>query len=283
MVLSDTFKVISLFGADVDQWARGNEFEPMTALLSKDEIERADRFQFEHLKERFLWGRVFLRQVLGRLTGVEAADVQFGVGFNGKPFLEGSRGTAGNFSFSRSGRFVVCCFATESQVGMDVEVRKELEDMAAISRTIFRDDSYTKWDALPEEQKLNAFYQSWTRKEAVAKVDGQGISNGLADIDVPLGNLERSKATCVRLHESALGQEQVGSGLAVLSDWCPFDEVAASVAFELDLAEGFEVEFCDQSEFNASGGEPSLFDSNFPIVVARRQFSFVEKENEGDE
>lgn len=277
MASRDTSNVISLFGTDINQWSDRFEIEQMKEILSDEEIERGNRFQFDQLRERFLWSRIFLRQVLSKMTGIAPREIRFGVGFNGKPFLESSGGTAGNFSFSRSGHFAVCCFTTGLRVGVDVEELKDINELSSMARTIFADEQYAQWDALQERQKQTVFYRAWTRKEAVAKIDGRGISNGLTGIDVPLEDLGKSQAAFVRLFETREGQTQVQPFSAVLSDWCPFEEVTGSVAFEANFSEVCDVEFCDQAVFAGTGGQSPWADLNFPIVSAQRQFSLPEK------
>ena len=280
MASRDTSNVISLFGTDINQWSGRFEIEQMKEILSDEEIERGNRFQFDQLRERFLWSRIFLRQVISVVTGVDAREIRFSGGFNGKPFLESSGGTDGNFSFSRSGRFAVCCFTTVLRVGVDVEILKDIDNLSSMARNIFVDKQYAQWDALPEQQKQTAFYRAWTRKEAVAKIDGRGISNGLTGIDVPLEDLGASQTACVRLLEAGAGQTQTPPYWAVLSDWCPFEEATGSVAFESNIPEVYDVALCDQVGFDGSGDQSPWVDLNFPIVSTQRQFSLIEKTND---
>lgn len=265
MVHHDTFKSISMFAADIDQWARCHEIEPTKAVLSQDEVERAERFKFDELTNRFIWGRIFLRTVLGTLTEVGASEVQFEVGFNGKPFLAKLQGSDAHFSFSRSGRFVACCFTSETPVGIDIELPKEIDDLSLMSKTIFSPERFAEWDALPAAQKRAAFYRAWRRKEAVSKIDGRGISHGVADIEVPLQQLEPLKTAQVEL-DAVLGKVPAPASSTVLSDWKPFDEVTACVAFGADISEANDVEFCDHT---------LQIDWEFPIVSAQRQFSLT--------
>jgi len=274
MTSGEAFNVISLFGVDIDQWSGFYEVEHLLQVLSREEIERADRLQVGQLKQRFLWGRFFLRQVLGSITDVGASKIQFKTGFNGKPGLLNSKGKEGNFSFSRSDRFAVCCFTTGPRLGIDVELLKHMDEMAFTARTIYCDDRHVEWDALPEQKKQMAFYQSWTRKEAVAKIDGRGITAGVKGIDVPLGSLAQSETACVQLSATVSGQVQMKPCSVVLSDWSPFDEVTACVAFEADLPDGCEVKFLDRVDFGERSPTHSL-GSSLPIVFAERHFSLI--------
>lgn len=273
MVSDDSFNMISLFGVDIDQWSGRHEIEQALKVLSEDEIERGSRYQFEHLKERFLWGRFFLRQVLSQLTGIGASEIRFEIGTNGKPSLKNVLSTQSNFSFSRSGHFAVCCFTTGVGVGIDVESLTEVEDLPTMARAIFSDDRYAHWDRLPEAKKQIAFHRSWTRKEAVAKIDGRGVSVDITGVDVPFECFGHSESHHIQLSQAVAGQVQLPPISAVVSDWCPFDEVTASVAFEADLPNGYEVAFHDRVDDNKS----NFLDVNLPIVSVQRQFSLVQK------
>jgi len=275
MVLQDSFNTISLFGVDLDQWPGCIGNKQVLNVLSEEEIKRADRYQLEHLRERFLGGRYFLRQVLGRLTGTEASEVRFEIGPNGKPFLKSAQATGGHFSFSRSGPFAVCCFAAEERVGIDIESLKEIEEMPTVAESIFSDDRYAQWASLPTHEKQNAFYRSWTRKEAAAKIDGRGISADLTCIDVPLECLGRSETAQMRLSNVKLRRKQMPPVSAVLSDWHPFHGTTACVAFEADLPAGHKVEFRDQADGEKDCGESNLLGLGSPIVFTHRQFLLV--------
>src|SRR4051794_36056053 len=57
------------------------------ATLSVQEIERAARFHFEHLRTRFIFAHGLMRTVLGAYRGVAARDLELTAGEFGKPAL----------------------------------------------------------------------------------------------------------------------------------------------------------------------------------------------------
>lgn len=94
----------------------------------------------------------------------------------GKPYFDESI----NFNISHSGKYVVCALSDEGPIGIDVE---EVRD---INIDNFRQVwTVNEWKRLNKSFYVNReFFYLWTRKEAVIKADGQGLSIELESIDV---------------------------------------------------------------------------------------------------
>ena len=94
----------------------------------------------------------------------------------GRPFLSG----AIDFNISHSGEYVVCAISDTAKVGVDIERRRsiELKDF----------DNYmtpAQWEAIyASSRPFEKFFEFWTIKESVLKVDGRGLSLSLLDIQV---------------------------------------------------------------------------------------------------
>jgi 4'-phosphopantetheinyl transferase len=97
----------------------------------------------------------------------------------GRPFLNCDL----DFNISHSGDYVVCALATSARVGVDIEEIRPL-DISDIKEQM----SQNQWEAImASENRLEAFFNLWTQKEAVAKADGRGITAPLAEIDIDAG------------------------------------------------------------------------------------------------
>lgn len=92
----------------------------------------------------------------------------------GKPYFTDNCGIY--FSLSHSGELAVCV-AAMLPVGADVQAVKSYNE--AIAKRYFTIDEYSM---AKNDDKM--FTRIWTRKEAVAKAEGTGISIGLNLIDV---------------------------------------------------------------------------------------------------
>ena len=97
----------------------------------------------------------------------------------GRPFL----GCGVDFNISHSAGYVVCALCPEGRVGIDIEEVRQIEVSDFKARM-----TPGQWEALmASENRLQAFFGLWTRKEAVIKADGRGLSIPLHDIIVKGG------------------------------------------------------------------------------------------------
>lgn len=94
----------------------------------------------------------------------------------GKPFIPGTF----NFSISYSGNFAVCAVATENQLGIDIEIIKDI-NFPAFSK-YFNDAEWSR--IIYSEDPQRSFFHYWTRKESVLKADGRGLYVDLRDVIV---------------------------------------------------------------------------------------------------
>jgi 4'-phosphopantetheinyl transferase len=144
----------------------------IAAVLSAEERQRAARFVHRDDAHRHILGRGLARAALGRLTGRPAADIEIVTSPEGKPSMPAGP----SFSIAHSGPIVLLAFAAEGRLGVDAEARRELRNMAGVARTTFCPDEVAAVSACTEEARPLAFYRVWTRKEAMLKALGSGLS-----------------------------------------------------------------------------------------------------------
>ena len=156
------------------------------AILDAAERARARRFHFERDRRRFTVARGVLRQLLGRYLDLAPATVPFALGPHGKPLLA-LAGKTLHFNLSHSGEQALFVFAPAREVGIDLEAGTRLgEDLPGLARRIFSAREQAELEALRPEMRRDAFLNGWTRKEAYLKATGQGLVNGLQQIEVTL-------------------------------------------------------------------------------------------------
>jgi 4'-phosphopantetheinyl transferase len=183
----------------VDVWVASLDRPPallpsLAELLSPDERDRADRFVRRHDRERFVAGRAFLRLLLSRLVGSESAALRFAYGPNGKPALEAPADLA--FNLAHSGGLAVCAVAAgRSGLGVDVERVRPLGDLAGMARAAFAPGEAARIVSLPEPERLLAFFDAWTRKEALLKALGRGLGRPLGEDAAALARLSLQALT----------------------------------------------------------------------------------------
>jgi 4'-phosphopantetheinyl transferase len=182
---------------DVHVWTVGvASFAPqvreLRALLDEGETARAARFYFDVDRNRYVVSHGVLRLLLGRYLGREPAALRFGEGEFGKPHLLGTDGeplaaTPLSFNLSHSGDVVVVALSAQSPVGVDVERwsrRIDADELGRIAEYVFSPSEQAAVLALSGEERLEAFFAIWSRKEAYIKASGIGVSYGLDQFDV---------------------------------------------------------------------------------------------------
>jgi 4'-phosphopantetheinyl transferase len=156
-------------------------------LLSAEEAARAARFRNPEHGHRFTIAHGRLRQLLAALLGVEPATLQFVAGGHGKPALAGKHAASGlHFNLSHSGPHGLVGWAWQREIGVDVEVWRQMNDQAALVRRYFSQAEIAAWEAVPQARRSEAFFNIWTRKEAYVKAVGHGFALALDSFDVSL-------------------------------------------------------------------------------------------------
>lgn len=170
------------YSLDVDV----SELRQLRKLLCAEEAERAARFIAPEHGDRFIVARGRMRQILGRLSRCEAAALDFDVTANGKPFLRAVPGDCEpvRFNITHSGGVAALAVCRSGEVGIDIERVRTVCD--GLAQRYFASEEVAAIEALPETERLHAFFRCWTRKEAFVKATGEGIKRGLDSFVVSL-------------------------------------------------------------------------------------------------
>jgi len=182
----------TLLQDELDVWVAALN-RPQTQLnqfwqhLAEDEQARANRFYFDHDREHYIVARGLLRQLLGSYLQRPAHEVAFVYGDHGKPELVEEQAASGiRFNISHAQGVALLAFSRHREVGVDIEQVRPLDDGEQIAERFFSKNEVAVFTAVPAEQKPQAFFNCWTRKEAFIKVIGEGLSCPLDSFDVTL-------------------------------------------------------------------------------------------------
>lgn len=186
---------LELAPGEVHVWSLPLDISPrslagVAEFLSLDERTRAERFRFAVHRNRFIVGRGMLRAILGRYGDVPPERLRFSYGPKGKPELiapgEVARrpGGALHFNLAHSEAVGVLAVTQTGPVGVDVEQVRRLPEFKDLVGQFFSVREAAALSRLPWEQQPTAFFNLWTRKEALLKAMGEGIAHLLDRVEV---------------------------------------------------------------------------------------------------
>jgi 4'-phosphopantetheinyl transferase len=153
-------------------------------ILTEEEEARA---RAAPVRRGFIAGRWLLRAVLAALTGTEPRSLALRSGAHGKLFLSGFESLAAAFNLSHSGELAALVLMRDRRVGIDIEATRPLTDAELLARRILGPRERRLFAAAAEVGRTAVLLEAWTRKEAVLKAMGTGISGGLSSIEVLTG------------------------------------------------------------------------------------------------
>jgi 4'-phosphopantetheinyl transferase len=175
---------------EVHVWRAGLELPPsqvqrLSAMLTDDELDRANRFSFEKDRQRFIAARGTLRSILSRYITIPPGHLRFYYNPYGKPFLAPEFSSyLLNFNLSHSGSMALYAITRNMEIGVDVERVRSNFEYEEIAKRFFSVNEVATLRTIPTEKKLEAFYTCWTRKEAYIKAHGKGLSLPLDSFEV---------------------------------------------------------------------------------------------------
>jgi 4'-phosphopantetheinyl transferase len=155
------------------------------AVLDTVERDRLGRLREADDRRRFLAAHAGLRILLGAALGCAPHAVIFVNGKYGKPSLR--TGTI-EFSLSHSGRVALIALTDGTSLGADVEEIRPIPERDQIAARFFHQAEAADLALLGDAEKDVAFFRTWTRKEAVAKALGLGLSLELKSFWVSCGS-----------------------------------------------------------------------------------------------
>jgi 4'-phosphopantetheinyl transferase len=213
---------LAVGGAAVHLWAwRVDRADACHAnVLSDDERYRAARFREERDRTRFIAAHGMMRALLGRYCGRPAEALRFVYGEHGKPALAGP---GPQFSLSRRSDLSIIAITEKAAVGVDIERLVLPPDAAAILQDNASPAERNEYARLPAKDRTQTFFCWWTRKEAVVKGLGGGLSVPLSCFDVSME---------MPLAETSGGAVRRLGSAWTLRDLHPHDDYLGALAVE---------------------------------------------------
>jgi 4'-phosphopantetheinyl transferase len=191
------------------------------ALLSDEEHARARRFLADAPRRRFVLARAALRLLLGMYVGVDPARLAFEQTTLGKPVLCPLHDVDIRFNVAHADDLALAAFARGTDIGVDLERRRLLPEAEALAAQYFAPIEARAVAACAADEQADAFIRFWTRKEAIAKATGEGLTRPFGSFLVPSDKVvshhvvevsdPRGKTTLLALHTLEPDPDYIGA------------------------------------------------------------------------
>lgn len=171
---------VDLYFCDSAEVTIDDEFLLMS--LPDDEVNRANRFRLARHRHTFCVAHSLLRTVLHRRVGCKPEELTFEYGPQGKPTLPG--GPAFNLSHTNSE--ILLGVTDAGRIGVDIEQCSDVPDLDDLAQMCFSDLEMNQYQTTASARRISCFYRGWTRKEALIKALGGGLSVDLKAFSVSM-------------------------------------------------------------------------------------------------
>lgn len=169
--------IIEIWEIDINNENLKKSEEKISCL---SELEKQKLYGFKFIKDYrvYLISHVAMRELLSRYLGRESHKIKYKYGEKGKPGVGGGI----YFNLSHTNNKALIGFY-KKDIGIDIEYKKEIEDYNGIGELVFTEEEieYINNDS---NKKKDRFYEIWTKKEAIIKSIGKGLSEEVKRISI---------------------------------------------------------------------------------------------------
>ncbi|MFK7974080.1 MAG: 4'-phosphopantetheinyl transferase superfamily protein [Rickettsiaceae bacterium] len=175
-----------------------SKLQKFLRYLSDKEKDKAYKYRSELLVHRYIITRGFLRLILHWYTKQNPENIQIKIGSYGKPFIPNSKI---RFNISHSNSIACYALTINQEIGVDIEFQSKDLNFEDLLDYVLSKEEIINFHALKDNEKFNTFYELWTKKEALVKATGDGLTYDITNIStMPFG--EKSKVTLFYNQES---------------------------------------------------------------------------------
>lgn len=156
--------------------------------LSSEELRCSEDFIFERDRHRYQITHSMKRLILASYLKCEPKCLEFEMGIQGKPALTSLQNSLNlQFNISHSHDLILIAITVEDSVGIDIEYYNKKLSIEGLDEIIFSPEEKIIFSTLKSEQeKEEAIFRCWTRKEAFLKAHGIGLVIDIANITVDM-------------------------------------------------------------------------------------------------
>ena len=174
---------------EVHLWTASLDGAPdeLVAAASGEERRRADRFARPDDSRRHLAARGWLRHLLGTYLGAPPAGVPIVLDERGKPGIGREQWAWLQFNLAHCGDRLMVAVARGCRVGVDIERIRDDVDVDGLASRFLTRSQHAALARLSGACRIAAFFDAWTRNEALLKGIGSGLDGAERDLDAPPG------------------------------------------------------------------------------------------------
>lgn len=144
------------------------------SVLSEEEKIKLAKYKNPKAKSAFLTARFYLRKLLSdRLKITQPSEIRIEIAETGKPFLKDYSKLFFNLSHTQN---MIAIGFSEKSIGIDVESISRSVNKDSILKHYFSEKEQQSYYSIQQSERSTAFFVGWTRKEAVLKATGFGLS-----------------------------------------------------------------------------------------------------------
>jgi len=178
---------------EINLWCVRDEEEDVAAclaLLSSDELVRAQRLAVASMRRQYIITRAAVRALLSAcFSDVTEREWRFERNPWGRPLIANpeARGRV-SFNIAHTDGMIVIAMSSRGEVGVDVEKTSRSTRAPALADRYFSASEATALRALPASLQEQRFLDLWTLKESYIKACGKGLAIPLDSFSFVLEN-----------------------------------------------------------------------------------------------
>jgi 4'-phosphopantetheinyl transferase len=154
-----------------------NRLSDDEAILSPDEVERAERFRFRADYIAYVTAHALLRRCLSEHGGSAPEKWRFETEKHGRPVIVPEMNAPRlRFSLSHSRGLTACAVTDEADCGVDVEKIGRIPDPLEFAKSVFNAAEIESLERTERRLRDELFTAVWCLKEAYLKARGLGLS-----------------------------------------------------------------------------------------------------------
>ena len=160
---------IACFKIDLRTFSNSN-YEELKKLLRNEELKKMDAYKNPSDKKLYLATHGSLNLIIKAITG-EFPSLK--ITSYGKPYMENSKL---EFNVSHSGEMALIALSKKCAIGVDIEHALPIHNKGELLEQFFHTQEIVEINGLCPLKSDLGFYSCWTRKEAILKSLGNGLS-----------------------------------------------------------------------------------------------------------